>query len=73
MDKISEIARMIAEDAADEASTIAKYTVTLGELIAEGKEEDAANLREIISDELNHLAKFAGMYVSLTGIEVSEE
>lgn len=62
-----------AKMAADEATTIAQYTENLAALEAAGEEERAVQLREVLSDELNHIAKFVEGYVVLTGIQISED
>lgn len=62
-----------AKMAADEATTIAQYTENLAALDAAGETDRAAQLREVLSDELNHIARFVEGYVALTGIEISED
>ena len=54
----------------DEAETVIKYTEILAKLT---DENDKAELREIISDELNHLERFTVLYAKLTGIEIAED
>lgn len=54
------------QSASEEADTIKKYTERMYRAVSE---EDKAQYREIISDELNHIERFAEIYVRLTGIE----
>ena len=54
----------------DAAETVIKYTEILAQLT---DENDKAELREIISDELNHLERFTVLYAKLTGIEIAED
>ena len=56
--------------AVDEVNTIIKYTDILNTLT---DSQDIAELREIISDELNHIERFVLAYVRLSGISIAEE
>lgn len=58
------------QGAEDETATIVKYTGMLKTL---NTAEEIAEMKEIISDELNHIVRFIEMYVKLSGIEIAED
>ncbi len=58
------------QGAVDETETIVKYTEMLKVL---NTPDEIAEMKEIISDELNHIVRFINMYVNLTGIEIAED
>lgn len=63
-----DIAIRLADAAADEATTIAKYTAFM-------RDNDGsmvnAQYEEVISDELNHLLRFALEYAKESGIKIA--
>ncbi len=60
----------VMRGAVDETETIVKYTELLKVV---NTPDEVAEVKEIISDELNHIARFINMYVNLTGIEIAED
>ncbi len=65
-----EQALSMMQGALDEASTILTYTriyQTLSDANA------IAEMKEIISDELNHIERFVVSYAKLIGIEIAED
>lgn len=68
---MNEIAVRFAEDIADEANTIVKYTrdmIAITQENAEGAEIAIETIRSIIAEELKHILMFAEGYSDLMSI-----
>lgn len=72
-----EAAARVISAAADEATTIEKYTLDLAALLAVADADAAADIeaqyREIIGDELNDIERFCELYVAICGIRPAED
>ena len=56
--------------AMDEVETVKKYMALLGDMT---DIQAQADMREIISDELNHIERFMNVFVEASGIAPAEE
>lgn len=63
-----DIAIRLADSVADEANTIAKYTAYMKD---NADENVNAQYKEVVSDELNHLFRFALEYAKESGIKIA--
>ena len=54
----------------DEVETVKKYMALLGDMT---DIQAQADMREIISDELNHIERFMNVFVEASGIAPAEE
>ena len=70
MDENLEQAKALMRVVIDESETVVKYTEILQALTDENAK---AQLREIISDELNHIERATLEYARLSGIGIAEE
>lgn len=69
-----EIAKLAMDGMKDEADTVIKYTEMLKSFTELGASEEViAQLKEIISDELNHIQNFGAIYTVYSGINPSED
>ena len=78
MENLYEIAKIIQENNKDEAEAIAGYSALLekvleSELKDKEKAEISLQVREIISDELNHQQKLQELYTMITLIQPNKD
>lgn len=75
-EKILLIGKLIQEGIEGEAEALKDYNRKLAEIYAldaETGDKCAPVIAEIISDELNHIAKLTALYTELTGIAENKE
>jgi len=64
------VAMAALDGAMDEVETVKKYMALLGDMT---DIQAQADMREIISDELNHIERFMNVFVEASGIAPAEE
>ena len=64
------VAMAALDGAMDEGETVKKYMALLGDMT---DIQAPADMREIISDELNHIERFMNVFVEASGIAPAEE
>lgn len=77
MNKNSKAGAIVASSAKDEAQAIEQYSGELAQLQELLTPEEyavaEATYKEVIADELNHLAKFGALFETLTDIQGKED